>query len=91
VVNENDLDLMAIIGITRAVNRVNVPTGGTENKLGNEVDIRATWHITKQFGLKLSLAYLWGSTLLEKSMGGAGNPNASDSAFLFVLGWDLTF
>jgi len=88
---ENDLDLMFIVGITRAVNRVNVPTGGAENKLGDEVDLRATWHLTKQFAVRLSLAYLWGSTLLEKAMGGAANPNAGDTAFLFVLGWDLFF
>jgi hypothetical protein len=90
-VTENDLDLMFIVGITRAVNSLDVPTGGTENKLGNEVDIKATWHMTKQFALRLNLAYLWGSTLLEKAMGGAGNPHSSDTAFLFVLGWDLTF
>jgi hypothetical protein len=88
---ENDLDVMFILGITRAVNRLNVPTGGTENKLGDELDIRATWHMTKQFALRLSMAYLWGSTLLEKAMGGAANPHSSDSAFLFVLGWDLSF
>lgn len=90
-VQENDLDLTAILGITRAVNRVDVPTGGTENKLGDELDLRATWHLNKQFALKLSLAYLWGSTLLEKSMGGNTNPNARDQAWLAVLGWDLTF
>lgn len=90
-VQENDLDVMAIVGVTRAVNRVNVPTGGTENKLGDEVDLRATWHINKQFALKLSLAYLWGSTLLEKSMGGDANPNSRDRCWLAVLGWDLTF
>lgn len=89
---ENDLDLMFILGICRAVNRVAVLAGTeTENKLGNEVDVRATWHLTKQFALRLSLAYLWGSTLLEKAMGGPGNPNADDNVFLFVLGWDLSF
>jgi hypothetical protein len=88
---ENDLDVLVILGITRAVNRVDVPTGGTENKLGDELDVRATWHMTKQFSLRLSLAYLWGSTLLEKSMGGNANPNARDHAWLSVLGWDLNF
>jgi hypothetical protein len=88
---ENDLDVMFVVGVTRAVNRVSVPTGGTENKLGDEVDVKATWHMTNQLALKVSLAYLWGSTLLEKCMGGIGNPNARDHAFLFVLGWDLSF
>jgi hypothetical protein len=88
---ENDLDLMFVVGVTRAVNRVNVPSGGTENRLGDEADLKATWHMTNQLALKLSVAYLWGSTLLEKSMGGNGNPNARDHAFIFVLGWDLNF
>lgn len=88
---ENDLDLMFIVGILRAAKRVRFTSGAEENKLGNEVDLRATWHLTKQFALRLSVAYLWGSRILEHAMGGPGAPDAQDSTFLFVLGWDMTF
>jgi len=88
---ENDLDLMFIVGVMRAAKRVQLPTGRLENKLGNEVDVRATWHMTKQFSLRVSLAYLWGSRILEEAMGGPNAPDAQSSTFLFVLGWDMTF
>jgi hypothetical protein len=87
---ENDLDLMFIVGVMRAAKRVQLPTG-LENKLGNEVDLRMTWHMTKQFSFRLAFAYLWGSKILEDAMGGPSVPEAQDSTFLFVLGWDMTF
>jgi len=85
-----DLDLVLILGFTKATAAVNTP-GGPAHGLGNEVDFKATWHMTKQFALKASFAYLWNSALLQQAMAGLGNPNAADHAWLFVLGWDLVF
>jgi hypothetical protein len=79
---KNNLVLSAILGIVTTNEDV-----GTEDGLGNELDIRARYEITKQVALHALLGFLFGSDILELTPGG----NGEDSAILFALGFDLGF
>jgi hypothetical protein len=89
--SKDDLEITALLGLLKAAEDLLVPGGGTGDSLGNEIDVRLAWSVTKQFVLKFSAAWLVGSDLLEEAMGGAANPHADDSSQLYVLGFDLTF
>ncbi len=89
---KNDLVLSAILGIART--NEDVEFGGAvggESALGNELDVRARWSITKQAGLQGAIGLLFGSDVMEESMGGSGNSDSDDSAILYTLGADLRF
>jgi hypothetical protein len=90
--DKHDLDLMAIFAFSKATSPVTtIPGVSSSRQLGNEVDVKATWHVTKQFAIKASFAYLWGSALLRSAMAAIGSSNPLDHAWIAVLGWDLTF
>jgi hypothetical protein len=91
---KDDLEIGFIAGITKTAE--DVGTGAvTEDKLGNEMDVRVKWHLSKQASLTLAAAWLFGSDVLEAAMDAAGgpgsNPQANDSAYLYVLGFDVGF
>lgn len=91
VAAENDLDITLIVGITKTSEDLNGPAGTTIDKLGNEVDVRLNWSLNKQFQLRFSGAYLFGSDILEAGLtiGGASSPE--DKAWIWVMGFDLSF
>lgn len=94
VVQENDLEVNVIVGITKTVEKVssNPATPADLDKLGNEFDLRLNWSINKQFVLRLSAGFLFGSEVLEGGMSvNNTNPDTEDSARIFVFGFDLTF
>ncbi len=88
----NDLVLSAILGITRANEEI-VFGGGLsdEDALGTEFDVRARWAVTKQASLQAAVGFLFGSDILENSLGGSSVDGADDSAILYTLGADLRF
>jgi hypothetical protein len=87
---ENDLRLSLIVGLTRSAEPVRFAFE-TTRKLGNEIDLKADWEMTKQFAFRLGVAYLFGSEILEDSMGGPGAPDAERQTWLYFLGFDLKF
>lgn len=76
---KNNLVLSAMLGIVTVVEDV-----GTEDALGQELDLRARYEVTKQFALHALLGFLFGSDIQEATTG-------EDSAILFALGVDLGF
>jgi hypothetical protein len=80
---KNNLVLSAILGICK----LNEEALG-EDALGNELDFRARWELTKQFALHALLGLLFGSDVLETN---GALPDNDDSAILFALGFDLGF
>jgi hypothetical protein len=82
---KNNLVLSAILGICKTVEEV--PAVGGDDALGQELDVRARYEITKQVALHALLGFLFGSDILENAPGG----NGEDSAILFALGFDLGF
>jgi hypothetical protein len=91
---KDDLEISVIAGITKAAEEVGAGALA-EDKLGNEFDVRLKWHMGKQASLTLAAAFLTGSDILEAAMDAAGgpgsNPQADDSAYLYVLGFDVGF
>ena len=88
---KDNLRISGIIGIARTLEDVAFGGGVNEDALGTEVDIKAQWVLTKQASLNFAIAFLFGSDVLEQSMGGAANPDAEDNASLFTFGADLRF
>jgi hypothetical protein len=91
---KDDLELTLTVGIAKAAEEVGAGALA-EDKLGNEVDVRVKWHLGKQATITLAAAHLFGSDILEAAMdagGGPGsNPQANDSAYLYVLGVSVGF
>jgi hypothetical protein len=88
--NENDLKISAILGITRTAEPARFATE-TTRKLGNEIDLRIDWEMTRQLAIGLGVGFLFGSEVLEQSMGGPGAPDADNKTVLFTLATDLKF
>ncbi|HZE97072.1 MAG TPA: hypothetical protein VE981_08590 [Planctomycetota bacterium] len=89
-----NLRLSAMIGLCQTARNVQfaaLPVPESTRKLGNEVDVKAEWDLTKQLTLNAGIGFLFGSEVLENSMGGKGAPDASQQALLFTLGTDLRF
>ena len=83
----NNIDLTAMLGIGSTVEDVAGPSGGTTKKLGNELDIRATYHVSGQTSVNAALGLLFGSEVLE-----AGNPtNKDDSATVMSIGVNINY
>jgi hypothetical protein len=87
---KDNLELSLILGITK-LNEDVLTTSGGEDKLGNEVDIKARWILTKQASLNGAIGLLLGSDVLEAAMGGSANSDSDDSAMLYTFGMDLIF
>jgi hypothetical protein len=81
---------MAIVGLTQTAQTVRFPTDST-HKLGNEVDVKVAWEMTKQVVIDAGVGFLFGSKVLELSLGGPGAPDAERQTILFTLGMDLRF
>ncbi len=96
---KDNLDLSVILGITRTAEDVLYSSNGVtvtakEDKLGNEVDVRARFHLNRQVSFHAALGLLFGSEVLEESMNLNNVPigtDAEDSAQVFVLGTDMRF
>ncbi len=90
---ENDLDVKFIVGLTRCAEKVSPTAASTTlvSKLGNEVDVRITWNLNKQFLLRFSGGYLFGSDVLESAINATAPNRAEDKTWIYVLGFDLTF
>jgi hypothetical protein len=87
---KNNLELSGILGITRTVEDVQFASGG-ENGLGNEIDVKARWILTKQASIHGAIAFLFSSDVVEQTMEDWGAANPDDSAILYTLGVDLRF
>ncbi|HXG60897.1 MAG TPA: hypothetical protein VNO22_05970 [Planctomycetota bacterium] len=87
---KNNLELSAILGITRTVEDVQFASGG-EDGLGNELDVKARWILTKQASLHGAIAFLFSSDVVEQSMEDLGISNPDDGAILYTIGADLRF
>ncbi len=87
---KNNLELSAILGITRTVEDVQFASGG-EDGLGNELDFKARWILTKQASLHGAVAFLFSSDVVEQTMEDLGAEDPDDSAILYTLGADLRF
>jgi hypothetical protein len=87
---KNDLKVSAILGITQSAKTVRFPNENT-HKLGNEVDAKVEWDLTKQVAINAGAGFLFGSKVLEDSMGGPNAPHAHRQSILFTIGTDLKF
>lgn len=87
---KENLRLDAILGIARALEDW-VFGANNEDALGTELDLKAKWILTKQASIQLGVAFLFGSDILEQSMGGAGNNRSEDNTILYTLGAELKF
>jgi len=91
---KGNLRFAGIIGLcqtAKAVQFSTIPVPENTHKLGNEADITAALDFTKQLTLNAGVGYLWGSRVLEDSMGGQGVGNASLHTILFSIGTDVKF
>ncbi len=89
---KDNLILSAILGVTRTNEDVEFGAGVSEDALGNEFDVKARWLLNKQVSFHAGAAILVGSDVLEESFpGGSNDPDADDSATLFVVGTDVQF
>ena len=77
----NNIDLSATLGIGSLVEDVS----GT-SKLGNELDIRGTYHVSGQTDVNVDLGYLFGSEVLELAPG-----PKEDSATVFSIGVNIKY
>jgi hypothetical protein len=87
---KNDLKLSTILGITQTVKPVRF-ANETTHKLGNEIDVKAAWEMSRQVVFDLGVGFLFGSKVLRDSLGGPAAPNAEIHTILFTLGTDLKF
>ncbi|HVE41398.1 MAG TPA: hypothetical protein VNM14_16005 [Planctomycetota bacterium] len=87
---KNNLKLMTIVGLTQTARTVRFPSDFT-HKLGNEVDVKVAWEMTKQVVIDAGVGFLFGSKVLELSLGGPGAPDAERQTILFTLGMNLRF
>lgn len=87
---KGDLKVSLLLGITETAQPVRFVNEDTR-KLGNELDSRVEWDFTKQVALVGGAGFLFGSKVLEDSMGGPGAPHAKRQTLLFTFGTDVKF
>jgi hypothetical protein len=87
---KNNLKISTIIGLAHTMKTVRFP-GDFTHKLGNEVDLKIAWELTKQVVIDAGVGFLFGSKVLEDSLGGPSAPDAEPQTILFTLGTDLRF
>jgi hypothetical protein len=85
---ENDLEIEVWLGLAQQTEATQFGTE-EEDAIGNEVDLKLRWVFTKQFMLKLDVGLLFGADLLEESLRQTAPDQADDSAWLWVLGFDV--
>jgi hypothetical protein len=88
------LRLSFVVGLcqtAKAVQFTTIASPESTHKLGNEVDVKADWDLSKQLTLNAGVGFLWGSEVLENSLGGSGAPNAEQKTILVTVGTDLKF
>ena len=91
---KDNLRLSAILGFCRTARGVQfsaIAVPETTHKLGNEADLQAAWDMNKQLTLTAGIGFLWGSEVLENSLGGPSASNSSKATILFTIGTDLRF
>lgn len=86
----NNLRLRGIFGWCDATEDVTFASG-REDRLGMEFDAMAEWEFHKQVTINGGFGLLMASQILEESLGGSSNANASSSSFLFTLGLAARF
>jgi hypothetical protein len=86
----NDLKIWGILANTQTVKTARF-ANETTHKLGNELDVHVDWELTSQVAVNLGIGFLFGSKVLEDSLGGPGANNASRQTLLVTLGTDLKF
>jgi hypothetical protein len=82
----NNLKLSLLAGIGWTAKPLQ-PSGVT--KLGNEIDAKAEWDLTKQVAIDFGIGFLYGSRVLQVSMAGA--PGARGDTIMFTFGTNLKF
>jgi len=87
---KENLHLDAIIGFAKAIEDWAF-AAGNEDALGTELDLKAKWILTKQASIQLGIAFLFGSDILEASMGGAVNNRSENNTIMYTLGAELKF
>ncbi len=91
---KGNLKFSAILGLCQTAKAVQfsaITTPENTHKLGNEVDVKVDWEFSKQLTISAGVGYLFGSEVLEDSMGGPGAPNALKQTVLFTFGTDMKF
>jgi hypothetical protein len=89
---KNNLAVSAILGITRTNEDVTVAVGQTEDALGTEFDVKATYWFSKQVSLDAGVGLVFGSDVMDGLLGNPANdPDADDSAMLFTIGMNAKF
>ncbi len=96
---KENLRLSAIVGLTRTVKDVaftpagSLTTADNTKKLGDEIDVKAEWVLTKQASLNFGVGFLLASDILNDSMqvGGATAKKADKTGIEYVLGAMLKF
>jgi hypothetical protein len=87
---KNNVEVSVIVAFFKA-NQDHVSAGNSEDKLGNEIDLKLVYHMNKQLKLLVNFGYLSGSELLEEATGGSASDESRDKAVLFTAGFDVRF
>ncbi|HXX95410.1 MAG TPA: hypothetical protein VEN81_17440 [Planctomycetota bacterium] len=88
---DKNLKIDGILGIARTAQTVAFAPGTTTHGLGDEVDVKATWVLTKQASLHAGLAFLFSSEVLKDSMAAIPGSDPKNHAIEYVLGAELKF
>jgi len=91
---KGNLKFSAILGLCQTAKAVQfsaISTPENTHKLGNEADVKVDWEFSKQLTVNAGVGYLFGSEVLEDSLGGPGARNAVKQTVLFTFGTDLKF
>lgn len=83
----NNVELSVGLGIAQAVEDI---TAAAEDDLGNEIDVKIKYNLSKQASLTFALGYLTGSDALE-TLTTDGADTGDDTLWAFVLGFDVRF
>jgi hypothetical protein len=62
-----------------------------EGDLGNEFDVKMTYHVSKQVKLLVQGGYLTGSDILKDATGGETSNDSDSKAYLLTAGFDVQF
>jgi hypothetical protein len=82
----------ALLGIAKFTKKVATNTGAPDtNKLGTELDIKASWMATKQLKVYAGLGWLFSSKYVKEVVGDPDGDPAKNSAFTLMTGTTVTF
>ena len=88
---KNNLALSLSMGFAKCAKSIDFGAAGKKDDLGFEMDLKCAYSLSKQATVKLGAGALFGSDVLEQSLGGSGDPDASKRAFVWSLGVDARF